>query len=81
MASYSATRWWTKWEIFNQLLVQFGDIEPFLHTNSDLGPVSRQKLIKTFEDAQKLPLFKLELASIVDWGKVFVEATYILEGQ
>ena len=80
MASYSATRWWSKWEIFNQLLVQFGDIEPFLRINSDLGPVSRQKLVKTFEDAQKLPLLKLELASIVDWGKVFVEATYILEG-
>ena len=50
---------------------KFTTIEPFLRINSDLGPVSRQKLMKTF--SQKLPFFKLELASIVDWGKVFVK--------
>ena len=28
--SYSETRWWSKWEVFEQLLVQFGDVEQFL---------------------------------------------------
>ena len=30
MPSYSATRWWSKWEILDQLLVSFGDIKLFL---------------------------------------------------
>ena len=29
MASYSATRWWSRWELYQQLLVQFGDVQPF----------------------------------------------------
>ena len=37
MASFSATRCWSKWEIFHQLLVQFGDL-PYLETNGNLGP-------------------------------------------
>ena len=28
--SYSETRWWSKWEVFKQLLEQFGDVEQFL---------------------------------------------------
>ena len=28
--SYSETRWWSKWEVFEQLFVQFGDVEQFL---------------------------------------------------
>lgn len=31
MTTYSATRWWSKWEVMRQLLVQFGDISLFLH--------------------------------------------------
>ncbi len=29
VASYSKTRWWSKWEILHQIMLQFGDIEPF----------------------------------------------------
>ena len=28
--SYSVTSWWSKWEVMNQVLTLFGDIEPFL---------------------------------------------------
>ena len=45
MASYSVTRWWSKWEIFHQLLAQFGDVLPYLTTNTDPGPNSRCKLL------------------------------------
>ena len=45
MASYSATRWWSKWEIFKQLMLQFGDIELFLNRNIDLDPSSLPKLL------------------------------------
>ena len=80
MASYSATRWWSKWEIFKQLMLQFGDIELFLNRNADLGPSSRPKLLAILSDQEKLKRLKLELAAVIDWGEVFVKATYDLEG-
>ena len=58
MATYSQTRWWSKWEVMQQLLVQFGDIKPFLVKNSDIGP---PKLLFFFEDSQKLNHLKIEL--------------------
>ena len=30
MKTYSATRWWSKWEVMKQVLEYFGDVEPFL---------------------------------------------------
>jgi len=32
ISSYSATRWWSKWEVMNQILELFGDIEPSLES-------------------------------------------------
>ena len=80
MATYSHTRWWSKWEILSQILVQFGDVKPFLQRNTDIGPSTRPKLLAFFEDSQKLNHLKIELAAVVDWGEVFVKATYNLEG-
>ena len=80
MATYSHTRWWSKWEILSQILVQFGDVKPFLQKNTDIGPSTRPKLLAFFEDSQKLNHLKIELAAVVDWGEVFVKATYNLEG-
>ena len=80
MASYSATRWWSKWELMKQIMTQFGDIEPFLKSSTDVGPSSRQKLLAILSNAEKLKHLKLELASVIDWGEVFVKATYNLEG-
>ena len=80
MATYSHTRWWSKWEVMQQLLLQFGDIKPFLIKNSDIGPHTRPRLLSFFEDTQKLHHLKIELAAVVDWGEPFVKATYNLEG-
>ncbi len=80
MASYSATRWWSKWELMKQMMVQFGEIEPFLNHNTDLGPSSRPRLLAILTNPEKLKHLKLELASVIDWGEVFVKATYNLEG-
>ena len=63
-----------------QLLLQFGDIKPFLTKNSDIGPHTRPRLLSFFEDTQKLHHLKIELAAVVDWGEPFVKATYNLEG-
>ena len=53
MGSYSPTRWWSKWELMNQLLLQFGDLRPFLEENEDLGPATRQRLLGTLTDPKK----------------------------
>ena len=42
----SKTSWWSRWEVINQIMELFGDIEPFLIENDDLAPHTRQKMIK-----------------------------------
>ena len=58
-------------------MLLFGDVELFPQRNDDVGAASRQKLVATFQDPQKV---KIELASIIDWGEEFVKATHNLEG-
>ena len=64
----------------NQLLVQFGDIEPFLTSHEDLAPVTRQKLLQILCDVTSVAKLKIELAVIVDVGEPLIKATYALEG-
>ena len=80
MATYSHTRWWSKWEVMHQLLQYFGDVKPFLLQHSDIGTHTRPKLLAYFEDPEKLKYLKVELAAIVDYGEPFVNVTYNLEG-
>lgn len=79
--SYSETRWWSKWEVYQQLLEQFGDVAGFLQTakaeNIDLKIVLQLQDI--LSDPQRLVNLKLELAVTVDVGEHFVKATYYLE--
>ena len=81
MKSYSATRWWSKWEVMQQLMIQFGDVEPFLNKYCDIVPSTNAKLQAFFQDRLKKIHLQLELSSIIDWGEHFVRATYILEGE
>ena len=80
MASYSKTRWWSRWEVLQQLMVQFGDILKLLEDNKDIGPATRPKLLQIMTDPQSSFLLKIELAAVVDFGEQFVKATYRLEG-
>ena len=80
MATYSQTRWWSRWEIMQQVLEQFGGVEPFLQENADLSAATRAKLLQILHDPQQLLSLKVELAAIVDMGVHFVRATYSLEG-
>ena len=61
-------------------MLQFGDIEPFLNRNADLGASFCPRLLAILSDQEKLKHLKLELAAVIDWGEVFVKATYNLEG-
>ena len=44
MQSYSPTRWWSRWEVYKQLMVQFRDVEPFIKQNKDVSHSTRSKL-------------------------------------
>ena len=80
MSSYSTTRWWSRWEVQNQVLKQFGDVEPFLQQHEDISPATRTKLLALLRNPQELLALKVELAAVIDVGYHFVNATYNLEG-
>ena len=78
--TYSETRWWSKWEVLNQLLIYFGFVEPFLRENEEICPSSRGHLLEIVDNPQKFQDLRLELAAFIDAGVHFVNATYYLEG-
>jgi len=44
LPSYSPIMWWSRWEVYKQLMVQFGDLEEFLKAIV-ISPVTRTKLL------------------------------------
>lgn len=80
MASYSDTRWWSRWEVCHQVLWQFGDILPFLQSHPEFSPATTARLLELLSDAHRMAHLQLELAAVVDCGEKFVKATYTLEG-
>ena len=80
--SYSPTRWWSWWEVANQIMLQFAEIQPFVLER--LAAVNKGATLMQLEemlaDGEKNVLLRVELAAVVDAGKPMVEATYILEG-
>ena len=58
----------------------FGDVQPFLKENSDVGAAFRPRMLAILQDATKSAYLRVELAVVVDAGKQFVQATYNLEG-
>ena len=80
MKSYCETRWWSRWEVFHQVMQQFGDILPFLQEQTELSPATRKKLLQILADPIKNSRLQVELAAVIDAGEPFVKATYVLEG-
>ena len=80
MRTFSATRWWSKFEVMKQVLEYFGDVEPFLRDNDHLAPATRRQLLDIFDDPHDATDLELELAALVDGGTPYVLATYYLEG-
>ena len=80
MQLHSKTRWWSKWEVLNQVMEFFGDVEPFLRENDNLSPIFRASLLEIFDDSATARDLDIELAAMIDAGKHFVQATYYLEG-
>ena len=80
MSSYSATRWWSKWEVIKQVMLYLGDTEPFLQDKEDISPAFWPKLLAFFYDPQTKSKLQVEMAATVDWGEPFVKACYHLKG-
>ena len=80
--SYSETRWWSKWEVYHQLMVQFGDVARFVEEAKDakVCPQLLPQLQAILSEPQRPMNLKLELAATIDVGEHFVKATYFLEG-
>ena len=72
--SYSATRWWSKFEFIKQVHELFSDICTFL-SNYKLPSVTTRKLVAIVDDAASLRKLKIELAARADAMELFVKAT------
>ena len=80
MSSYSATRMWSHWEVQNQVLQQFGEVEPFLRQHEDISPATHTIILALLHNPQDLLALKVELAVVIDISSYFVKATHNLEG-
>lgn len=79
MPSGTKTRWWSRWEMMEQMMQQFGDMELYLH-QADFSPSTCLKLLEILSNPQSRLLLRIELAAVVDVGVHFVKGTYNLEG-
>ena len=83
--SYSATRWWSKYECFEQLMrVQvWGDVIKILDElkaasiNEAGSAVEAYQMLTDIHTVSKL---RVELAAVVDGAQPFLKACYSLEG-
>ena len=77
--SFSATRWWSRFEVMHQLFKSFGDLMPFLES-PELTSSSCNKMLEILNDPPKFRKLQIELAVTIDAMQPFVKATYTLEG-
>ena len=77
--SFSATRWWSRFEVIHQLHNAFGNVDSFLGSDN-MPPATSSKLLDILHDTAKCRKLKMELAITVDAMEPFVKATYVLEG-
>lgn len=69
--------------MYKQLMEQFGDVQQFIDdmVRENVAPQISRQLVDFFSHLNNVVSRKLELAALVDVGKVFVKDTYILEGE
>lgn len=77
---YSATRWWSKYEVMRQLMELFADVQPFLEAHTEISPATRGKLLSMLQDDEEKKYLIVDLAATIDAATQFVKATHNLEG-
>ena len=75
--SYSPTRWWSRWEVANQIMLQFAEIHPFLQARLQdaAKKATLRQLDEMLANAQTKLLLQIELVAVVDAGKPMFEST------
>ena len=63
-----------------QCLEYFADIKPFLQDDIAAGAKTAERLLLMFADDDTVKRLKVELATVVELGVHFVNATYNLGG-
>ena len=78
-SKYSKVRWWSRWEIMQEIATNFGALPNFLADldNNDIGEATTKKMIEILTN-QKNEL-ELELAAVMSCERLCT-ATYRLEG-
>ena len=51
-ATYSETRWWSRWEVLRQVMLLFGDVAPFLQGN-ELAQTNHRNFFSSLDDPHK----------------------------
>jgi hAT family C-terminal dimerisation region len=80
---YSPTRWWSKFECFQQLSAVFPDLLRIVSLICEASCVEASSAINVKQmltDFRTLTELKVELAAVCDAATPFVKATYNLEG-
>lgn len=80
MQLLSKTRWWSKWEVLNQVMEFFGDVEPFLRESDNLSLVFRARLLEIFDDPATARDLDIELAAMIDAASTLFKQLIILRG-
>ena len=79
----SKTRWWSQWEVYKKLLVNFGAMEQWIHKCREFDPNMCPSTMQTMQNillhGEQRDLLQTELSVIVDIGEKFVTSTYLLE--
>ena len=54
--SYSETRWWSRWEVYKQLMEQFGEVQRFIDdmVRENVAPQTSRQLVDFFSDLNKV---------------------------
>ena len=77
--SFSATWWWFRFKVIQQILNTFGDISTFLN-NDDMPVATTSKLLEILHDPANCRKLEMEIAITANAMGPFVKATYTLEG-
>ena len=74
------TRWYSRWEVMNQIGTSWGDVEAFLHALHDdnVSPQNTQGALELL--AGHRDTIRLQLAAIMDVGLPLCQSCYRLEG-
>ena len=72
--SYSATRWWSRFEVIRQIHDSFGDVSTFVR-GSELPAATTNKMLAILDDPANCRKLKMELSITVDSIDLFVKTT------